>query len=74
MKKMSIKGASWDSLFLSLAKFLTLLFGIVSAKMLSTALSLEEYGTYAQANLIMTTGTSIILLGLGDDGENAQKE
>lgn len=66
MKKVSIKGASWDSLFLSLAKFLTLLFAIVSTKMLSTALTLEEYGTYSQANLVMGTGTSIILLGLGD--------
>ena len=66
MKRISIKGATWDSMFLAFAKGLTLLFGILSAKILSVGLTLEEYGTYSQANLIMTTGTSIILFGLGD--------
>lgn len=66
MKKISIKGASWDSMFLAFTKVLTMLFGILSAKILSVGLTLEGYGTYAQANLVMTTGTSIILMGLGD--------
>ena len=66
MKKISIKGASWDSFFLSFSKALSLLFNIITAKMLSTGLSLEVRGTYAQANLILTTGASIILLGLVD--------
>ena len=66
MKKPSLKGASWDSIVLAFSKALSLLFSILSAKILSTGLSLEGYGTYAQANLVMTTGTSIILLGLGD--------
>ena len=66
MKKISIKGASWDSIFLAFTKALSLLFSILSAKILSTGLTLEGYGTYAQANLILTTGTSIILFGMVD--------
>lgn len=66
MRKISIKGASWDSMFLAFTKCLSMLFSILSAKILSTGLTLEGYGTYAQANLVMTTGTSIILMGLVD--------
>ncbi len=66
MKRISIKGAGWDSMFLAVGKVLTMLFTIVSAKMLSVGLSLTEYGTYSQANLVNTVGRSLILLGLGD--------
>ncbi len=66
MKKLSLKGASWDSMFLAVGKILTLLFGIVSSKLLSSGLSLTEYGTYSQANLISAIGKSLILLGLCD--------
>ena len=66
MKKFSIKGATWDSVFLAGTKILTLLFSILSAKILSTGLSLTEYGTYSQANIVNSVGTSAILLGLGD--------
>jgi O-antigen/teichoic acid export membrane protein len=66
VKKINVRGASWDSVFLSSAKLLTMLFGILSAKILSTGLSLEEYGTYSQANLVVSIGTSAILLGLVD--------
>ena len=64
--KLKLKGASWDSMFLTFAKVLTILFSFVSAKILSTGLTLTEYGTYSQANLINSIGTSMILLGLGD--------
>ena len=53
-------------MFLTFAKVLTILFSFVSAKILSTGLTLTEYGTYSQANLINSIGTSMILLGLGD--------
>ncbi len=66
MKKISIKGASWDSMFLAFSRGLSMLFNILSAKILSTGLTLHGYGTYAQANLILTTGASIILFGLVD--------
>ena len=66
MKINKIEGASWDSLFLTFAKAMTMIFGIVLSKILSTGLSLLEYGTYSQANLITSVGTSAILLGLPD--------
>ncbi len=43
-----------------------MLFSILSAKILSTGLSLTEYGTYSQSNLVVTVGESMILLGLVD--------
>ena len=66
MKKISLRGASWDSMFLAFSKVLTLLFSIVSAKILSNGLTLQEYGTYSQANLVYSIGSSLILLGLVD--------
>lgn len=66
MKKINLKGASWDSMFLAFAKVLTILFGLISAKILSTGLTLTEYGTYSQANLVSSIGASVILLGLVD--------
>ncbi len=66
MKKINIRGASWDSVFLTVGKVLTMLFSIISAKMMAEGLSLTEYGTYSQANMVNTVGTSVILLGLGD--------
>jgi len=66
MRRISLRGASWDSMFLAVGKVLTMLFSIISAKMMSEGLSLTEYGTYSQANLVNTVGTSLILLGLGD--------
>lgn len=66
MKKISFRGAAWDSVFLTLAKILTMAFGIVLSKIMSVGLSLTEYGTYSQANLVTSIGTSLILLGLGD--------
>lgn len=66
MRKINIRGASWDSMFLAFGKVMTMLFSIISAKMMSEGLSLTEYGTYSQANLVNTVGTSLILLGFGD--------
>ena len=66
MKKINLKGASWDSMFLSFSKVLTLFLSILSAKILSKGLTLAGYGTYSQANLVVTVGTSLLLLGLGD--------
>ena len=66
MRCLRIHGASWDSVFLTVGKLLTMLFSIISAKMMSEGLSLSEYGTYSQANMISSVGTSLILLGLVD--------
>ena len=66
MKRIGLRGASWDSLFLSFGRVLTMLFAIISAKMMATGLSLTEYGTYSQANLVSAVGASLIALGLVD--------
>ena len=61
-----MKGASWDSLFLTVVKLVTTLTAIIQTKILSVGLSLTDYGTYSQANVVVSLGTSFLLLGLGD--------
>jgi len=59
-------GVGTNSIFLTVFKLLTTLVGIVITMILSKNLSLDEYGTYSQGNLIGTVGTSILILGLSD--------
>ena len=66
MKKVSLKGASWDSMFLTFVRVITMFTTIITTKILSVGLSLSEYGTYSQANLVVSIGTSILMFGLGD--------
>lgn len=65
-KKLSLKGAAIDSTLLTFVRLVTALFGIVVTKLLSTQFSLQEYGTYSQANLIVNTAISITIFGLTD--------
>lgn len=64
--RISLKGATWDSMFLTFSKVLTMLFGIILTKIMSTGLTLTEYGAYSQVNLVTSLGASVILLGLVD--------
>lgn len=66
MKKINIKGASWDAVFLTFVKLVTTLTAILQTKVLSVGLSLTDYGTYSQANVVVSVCTAILLLGLGD--------
>ena len=66
MKKISMKGAAWDSVFLTVVKFITIFTAILQTKVLSIGLSLTDYGTYSQANIVVSISVSILLLGLGD--------
>jgi len=59
-------GAGWDSIFLSIVKLITTVTVIINTKILSLGLSLIDYGTYSQANLIISISTSVLLFGLGD--------
>lgn len=59
-------GIFTDSMWLTVVKLMTSLISIVITKVLSTELSLLEYGTYSQGNLIITTATSLSILGLTD--------
>ena len=66
MKKINLKGATWDSIFLTAVKFVTTITAILQTKILSIGLSLTDYGTYSQANIVVSICTSLLLLGLGD--------
>ena len=66
MKKISMKGAAWDSVFLTVVKFITIFTAILQTKVLSIGLSLTDYGTYSQANIVVSISVSSRLLGLGD--------
>lgn len=67
MSKMSkMRGASWDSMFLTVVRLITTLTSILLTKILSVGLSLGDYGTYSQANVIISLCTSFLFLGLGD--------
>lgn len=59
-------GVGTNTIFLTVFKLLTTIVGIVVTMILSKNLSLEQYGTYSQGNLIGTIGTSMFILGLSD--------
>lgn len=59
-------GAAVDSILLTGVRVFTAIVSMVVAKMLAVNFSVEEYGVYSQAMLIVTTGTSLTVLGLTD--------
>ena len=64
--KGKMHGAAADSILLTFVKVITALLGLLTTKLLSTQLSLQQYGTYSQAMLLVSTVTSITILGLTD--------
>lgn len=66
MLKKGMQGASWDSIFLIIVRFVTTLTTIIQTKVLSVGLSLHEYGSYSQAILVTGVTASLIMFGLGD--------
>ena len=66
MKKVSFKGASWDSIFLAVTKIVTTLASIIEAKILSVGFNLTDYGTYSEIHVVISICTALLLLGLGD--------
>lgn len=59
-------GAAVDSLMLTFVRIATALISIVIYKLLAVNFSLEEYGLYSQAMLVVTTATSITIFGMTD--------
>lgn len=57
---------SLDALLLSGVRITTILINLLSAAILSRALSLEEYGTYSTGQLIVTTAVNVTILGMMD--------
>lgn len=66
MKKINIKGASWDSMFLAVIRIVTTLASIIETKILSVGFNLTMYGTYAQISVVISICNSLLVLGLGD--------
>ena len=66
MKKIKIEGAAFDAILLAIIRLMTTLLGIVSTMLLSKSLSLLAYGTYSQANLVISMGTSFSIMGFAD--------
>lgn len=64
--KGNASGAAVDSLILSFVKIVTTISGIVCTMILSRTLTLAEYGTYSQGNLVVTLVSSMTVLGLTD--------
>lgn len=60
------KGKSVEAFFLTIVRLLSTLLTLVCIKIVSVHFSLEEYGTYSEALLIVTTFTSITILGMTD--------
>ena len=59
-------GAAVDSILLTGVRVFTAAVSMVVAKMLAVSFSVEEYGIYSEVMLIVTTGTSVTILGLTD--------
>ena len=63
MKK---SGASIDSIVLTFVKLLTIGLSFVIVKILSTQLSLSDYGSYSAAMVLVSVGSSICIMGMLD--------
>ena len=59
-------GIATDSILLTVTKLMTSLISILITKILSVKFSLYEYGIYSQAMLIVSTASSLSILGLSD--------
>lgn len=67
IKKLNFnKGLAFDSILLTVVKFLTTALSVIISMILSRKLSLNEYGTYSQALLLVSFFISLSILGLAD--------
>ena len=59
-------GASIDALLLTFIKLVTTALGLVITRLLSQTLSVYDYGTYSQILLVVSTVSSVTILGMMD--------
>lgn len=59
-----LQGAAADSILLTFVRVITMALGLIVSKLLSVHFSLQDYGTYSQGMLIVSTVSSITILGL----------
>lgn len=60
------RGASSDAIVLTFIKLITICLGFVTTRLLSQHLSTHEYGTYSQIQLVISTVSSLTILGMMD--------
>ncbi len=60
------QGPSGDAILLMLVKFVTMALGFTVTRLLSQYLSVYDYGTYSQALLLVSTVSSLTVLGMLD--------
>lgn len=65
-KLRKMQGASVDSLLLTFMQIVTYATGMITTKIISVSLSLNDYGTYSSVLLVISVAASFTLLGLGD--------
>jgi len=61
-----LRGSSADALLLTFAKLVTVMLGLAVTRLLSQNLSKHDYGTYSQVLLIVSTVSSMTILGMAD--------
>lgn len=67
IRKLGIgKGASADAMIFTLIKVITICLGLVATRLLSQHLSTYDYGVYSQVMLIVTSASSLTILGMVD--------
>lgn len=67
MKKHNLRGGtSGDAVLLMLVKLATILLGFAVTRLLSQYLSVHDYGTYSQILLVVSTASSLTVLGMMD--------
>lgn len=67
MEKRKLRGgASSDAILLMLVKLVTMAVGFAVTRLLSQYLSIYDYGTYSQALLLVSTVSSLTVLGMLD--------
>lgn len=64
--KSKFRGASADAILLMFIKLVTILLGLAVTRLLSQYLSVYDYGTYSQILLVVSTVSSITILGMMD--------
>lgn len=64
--KKIISGASADSIALLMVKLVTMVLGMVTARILSEVLSFTQYGTYSQVMLLQSSLVSLTIFGMID--------
>lgn len=64
--KNKLRGASADAILLMLIKLVTIALGFVVTRLLSQHLSVYDYGTYSQVQVVISTVTTLTILGMMD--------